>query len=54
MTKEASIYNGENIVFLISDFPVENWIATCKRMMLEHFIISYINSEGVSLVAQWK
>ena len=47
MTKKAKIYNGEKTGF--KKWYWENQTATCKRMKLEHFLISYtkINSKWI-------
>ena len=40
LTKEAKIYRGAKTVSLISGAG-KNWIATCKRIKLEHSLIPY-------------
>ena len=46
LTKEARIYNGEKTV---NKWCWINWTATCKRMKLEHYLMSYtkINSKWI-------
>ena len=47
LTKEARIYNGAKTVSSIKCW--ENWIATCERTKLEHFLTPYtkINSKWI-------
>ena len=41
--KEAKIYNGEKIVFIV--YVWENWSITCKGMKLEYFLTPYNKSK---------
>ena len=40
LTKEARIYNGVKTISL-NKWCWENWLTTCKRMKLEHFLTPY-------------
>ena len=48
LRQEAKVYNGEKTILFNKGYW-ENWIATCKRMKLGHFLILYtkINSKWV-------